>query len=246
MHLVFEKGVRALFVIAISFFVASILFLFFKPLPIFYHPIKKIELYTSVDLSKVLFVKEVKKKKEIKLDFKLKGIYSDKNRGFVILEDKKNVIFLDLGSSYKGFKLIKIGKDYIKLKNENKTFTLTFDKKLEKLDNKKPKKITYPKERMDKVQRSLIKFYKRNLRFVWRWVSIRKTDKGYKVVRVDPNSIIAKLGLREGDIILKVNGKDLNNDNDAWRIYNNIQKYDEVRITILRNNKLKELRYEIY
>ena len=95
--------------------------------------------------------------------------------------------------------------------------------------------------------------YRRNFQKIWQNISIQeqidpKTKKlqGFKVIKVNKNSIFGKIGLQKGDIIIGANNKIFRTYSDVFKIYNNIDKYNSLKLTILRNNKKKDLEYEIY
>ena len=68
---------------------------------------------------------------------------------------------------------------------------------------------------------------------------------GFKVTKVNSKSVFAVLGLKKNDIIKKVNNKSLTNYNEAFKIYNNIDKINYFNILIIRDNKEMELSYDI-
>ena len=63
---------------------------------------------------------------------------------------------------------------------------------------------------------------------------------------VKKDSLFAKLGLRKGDIITGVNGKKLKSVSQVFKIYNNMDKLDSLKLTITRDNQEKELEYEVF
>ena len=248
----FKSLINVFFIIAVGYFISNISFLFLQKTPIFYYPYDKIISFYDIEISNLFYKKPVIKKhikKVFSFEFQLNGIYNDGKKGFVILKDKTKTIFVDLGNSYKGYKLIKINLNNVVFEKDSKKYILKLkNDKNKKQSNVKPKKTAkkvYPKKIFHKIPRSLVRYYKINLRFIWQNVAINKTNKGYKITYLNPNSILGKLGLREGDILLEVNGVKLKNDSEAWNLYNNINKFDEVKIVILRNNKRKVFKYEI-
>ena len=170
-------------------------------------------------------------------NYTLKAIYQDKKRGFIILTKNKKTIFLDLGKSIDGYKLIKISQTSAIFEKNSKKYILQLQKiKPIKIENKNTSSYT--------ISKTTINEYK-NPAKIWNNIHIIKLTKGYKVTYVNKNSIFYKIGLRKGDIILEVNNTPLI-DAYAWRIYHNINKYQNILITIKRNNKIKVLNYEIY
>jgi type II secretion system protein C len=69
---------------------------------------------------------------------------------------------------------------------------------------------------------------------------------GFRVLSVNKNSPLAKLGIRAGDIIQSFNGIRLDNYSSVLEIYNNAKSYSRVKLEIMRNNEKKEFEYEIY
>ena len=246
--------INIIFVLALSYFISTILFIFLKPLPLYYFPFKHQFMFFDLSLENHLFLHPIKKKtikKEINYikDFKLIGIYFDGKKGFVIIKDKNKSVFIDLNKFYKGYKLIKINSDNVIFVKNGKKYILYLTSKKSKnnLHTKKNiSKLIYPKKIMNRVQRSLVNFYKNNISVIWQNIRLVKVSNGYKITYIQPNSIFTKLGLRRGDILIEVNGRRLLNDSDAWDLYQNLNKFDEIRVKILRNNKEKVLKYEIY
>jgi type II secretion system protein C len=69
---------------------------------------------------------------------------------------------------------------------------------------------------------------------------------GFRVLSINRNSPLAKLGLRTGDIIQSFNGIRLDNYSSVLEIYNNAKSYTKVKLEVIRSNKKKEFEYEIY
>ena len=61
---------------------------------------------------------------------------------------------------------------------------------------------------------------------------------GLYIARVIPNCAAAKAGLREGDILLKVNGTDVNSYASMMEEVGLFNPGDEVNVTFLRDRKL--------
>ena len=99
---------------------------------------------------------------------------------------------------------------------------------------------------MTKISKKIFEFYKKRLSIVWSQIGIIKTDDGYKITYVKRPSIFSAIGLKKGDIILEINGKKLNSDADAWNLYKNIDKFNDIELKIKRNYQTKVLHYEIY
>ncbi len=172
-------------------------------------------------------------------DIKLKGVYYDGQKGFVIIEDKNKTYFIDLNKKYKGYKLIKIALNYAIFEKNQKEYKIVMKK--EKIHSNY-KIINEP---VKYVKKKVFLEYKNNLSKIWKNIGIIKTDKGYKITYINKNSIFYKLGLRRRDILLEVNGRKLKNDADAWDLYNNADKFNQFEIKILRDNQIKVLNYEM-
>lgn len=70
---------------------------------------------------------------------------------------------------------------------------------------------------------------------------------GYRISGIKMGSIIEKLGIKNGDIIKKVNTVPVVSEKDAFMIYQNIMKYgiERVVVKILRNNFPYTLLYHL-
>ena len=181
----------------------------------------------------------------------LKAIYAAGKNGVIAIEDKKRKItILQVGESFNGYKLIKVTPQSAIFEKNKKLYEIKLNEK--ELEGKYS--ITQentPYENL--ISKQEINSYKKHFKKIWQNISIDEqydphTHKltGFKVTRINKNSIFGKLGLQVGDIIIGVNNKIFHSLADVYKIYKNIDKYDAIKIMILRNNQRKDLEYEIY
>ncbi len=68
---------------------------------------------------------------------------------------------------------------------------------------------------------------------------------GFVLRNVKPNGIYAKLGLRNGDVLLKINEFDITDPETALRAFNELRGADEIELHIRRGGREQTLRYLI-
>jgi len=232
------------FGITFGAFIWGISLIFLKKVPIYYIPIKKDYSFYSINLTDIFFnteIRVIKKPIETLRGVKLKAVYFNGKKGFIIVEEKNKTYFVDLGKFYKGYKLIKIGFNYAIFEKNNKKYKL--EMKLSKIKN--TFSIKAPQKNRIMVSKKVFDEYFNNLNKIWNNIGIVKTQKGYMITYIRPNSIFDKIGLKKNDILLEVNGRKLKNDADAWNLYKNAVHFNSFEIKILRNHKEKVLYYEM-
>ncbi len=193
-------------------------------------------------------VVKIKEKMYDLKDLALKAIYKDNHSGVVIVVDikTKEATVLSKGESIKGYKLIEIYTKYVIFLKNRRRYTLKLYDDLN-IQDTMIKEIQ--KDNLVVSKKDLMK-YATNFNSIWRNISIEdvKKDKkiiGFKVTYIRRKSIFGKLGLKKGDIIIRVNSEPITNYAQAFKIYNNIKSYDYLEVTVLRNGKEKDLDYEI-
>jgi type II secretion system protein C len=74
-----------------------------------------------------------------------------------------------------------------------------------------------------------------------------KDDKtaGLKLFAIRPNTLYSKLGLRNGDVVLKLNGIELTDPESALKAFEGIKDAQTVTMDIVRRGKPKTLKFEI-
>jgi general secretion pathway protein C len=71
---------------------------------------------------------------------------------------------------------------------------------------------------------------------------------GFLVRQIKPGSVYEKLGLRVGDIIRKVNGREVNTIDEVLRVYQQlggVQKAGDIELEIMRGGQPEQLRYSV-
>ncbi|MGH2617760.1 MAG: PDZ domain-containing protein, partial [Thermomicrobiales bacterium] len=68
---------------------------------------------------------------------------------------------------------------------------------------------------------------------------------GFRVFSIKPQSLIDRLGLKNGDIIQRVNGVELSDPSTALTLLQDLQGNSQMRIDVLRNQQPVTLSYEI-
>ncbi len=181
----------------------------------------------------------------------LKGLYGKGSKGFAIVALKsspKNTSIVSVGDVFSGYTLktilsngvafIKAGKEYVLNMEETKAIKGSITAVVK--DDGEPKDVS----------RSDINFYAKNPKQIWKDIAIKEVKngnkiEGFKVTRIKKNSKMDRLGLKKGDIIIKVNNVELKSYKDALDIYAKIDKLKSVEIVVMRNNQEQELVYEI-
>lgn len=68
---------------------------------------------------------------------------------------------------------------------------------------------------------------------------------GFRLTGIRPNSIFYNMGLKSGDIIMGVDGKDIESVDDALKFYQNLQSSSRLQLQIKRRGRLKTIDYHI-
>jgi len=68
---------------------------------------------------------------------------------------------------------------------------------------------------------------------------------GFRLFSIKPQSLIERLGLKNGDIVQRVNGVELSDPSTAFSLLQDLQGHSQVRIDVLRNRQPVTLSYEI-
>ena len=182
----------------------------------------------------------------------LKGIYRKKKSGYIIVAMKSSpnkTEILGIGESYGGYTLVAIKPSSAIFERRSINYILKLHSDTPFANGKKYAPfIEGEPYQMSRVE---IQRYAKNFGQILQDINIievknRGKLKGFKITRIRKNTPFSHLGLRKGDIIIKVNNEPLKSYADALIIYQNINDIKEIELIVLRNNKEKELRYEIY
>lgn len=68
---------------------------------------------------------------------------------------------------------------------------------------------------------------------------------GLAISNIKPNSIFRRMGLRNGDVLKKVEGQDIQTVDDALRLYDSMKSADRVSVVIERRGSLRNIDYSI-
>jgi general secretion pathway protein C len=68
---------------------------------------------------------------------------------------------------------------------------------------------------------------------------------GFKVFAIKPQSIFAKIGLKNGDVIRKVNDQDITSPEKAFGVFQELRNEKNLTVEISRRGQNQSLNYEI-
>ena len=100
------------------------------------------------------------------------------------------------------------------------------------------------------VKRSQIDTAIKDVNTLMKQIRIRPNFKngkpdGFRLTGIRPNSIFYNMGLKSGDIIMGVDGKDIESVDDALKFYQSLQSSSKVQLQIKRRGRLKTIDYRI-
>ncbi|NWF66099.1 MAG: PDZ domain-containing protein [Campylobacterales bacterium] len=203
---------------------------------------------------------EIKQEDLLKIDnLILKALYSAGSNSFVVIcetTSQNKSEFLKINDTYKGFKLLEIKEKDAIFDKDGKKYSLTF--KEEKSSTKVAQSVSLPIDTQVSTNGAVrvvgkreIQKYRENFNSIWDNIAIKEivnngVIEGFKVLSIKSDSIFNQLGLKANDVIKAVNNKEIKNYSDAFKIYNNIDNMESLKLTIIRDNQVKELEYEVF
>ena len=67
--------------------------------------------------------------------------------------------------------------------------------------------------------------------------------KGFRIFAVTPDSNWAKSGLRNGDVIESINGREVTNTSDLAELLADLEKADSIQLEVKRGGKQQRITY---
>jgi general secretion pathway protein C len=68
---------------------------------------------------------------------------------------------------------------------------------------------------------------------------------GLALSSIKPNSIFRRMGLRNGDVITGVDGREISSVDDALRLVDNLKSASTVSVQLKRRGRQKDIEYHI-
>lgn len=177
--------------------------------------------------------------------FKLMGTVAGKN-AFAVLKKGKHILILKKGSRVDGYILEDINFDGITLMDGNRKVVLKFKK------SNKFSKSTSESATLNKVvfkREEILNAYK-NINKILTTVNIvpfYKSGKfsGYQINTLRNGSFLYRIGLRSGDIIVKINGEKIDSPNKLMEMLSKLNDMTAVNIDLLRRGERKTIFVEV-
>ncbi|MEK7280410.1 MAG: PDZ domain-containing protein [Nitrospirota bacterium] len=68
---------------------------------------------------------------------------------------------------------------------------------------------------------------------------------GFRVVSITPDSFYAKIGIKNGDVLQRINGMELREPDSFFKVFQQLKDESSITLDLIRNNKKETLDYEI-
>ena len=68
---------------------------------------------------------------------------------------------------------------------------------------------------------------------------------GVRLYAIKPDSIFSKLGLQNGDILKSINGNNLDDFNQAVKLFEKLRDEKSIAVTLERNGTTREFKYQV-
>jgi type II secretion system protein C len=184
-----------------------------------------------------------------KLDsMKLRGIYVSKEQAFVAIQDGTSIEIISRNEVYKGYTLAEVFPLKAIFTKEGARYEVSLEEEVAK----KPVLADVSGDDVVRfIAKPQIKKHTQDMSTIWKNISIQEIVEkgkleGFKVTKIEPTSIFGKLGLQVGDIIIGANNKRFVTYSDVLKLYQEIDKIGNLKLTFIRDKQEKELEYEIY
>ncbi|WP_373035037.1 PDZ domain-containing protein [Sulfurimonas sp.] len=205
-------------------------------------------------------------------DFAINSILLSANEDMVIASDPKGGVFLSLNDSYKNYKLIEIYQKKAKFQKGLNYYWAFLNPDDEKEFKKNPNpsstgvatnqssniRTTTAKKMFEEIKVKNGKYYiPQDMLYEYsdaskfastigvRIYNINNTI-SFKVIHIKASSIFNKLGIKQGDMIVKMNNLPFTSPSQPIKLFQNLKNLKQLKLTIQRQGKTKELKYEVY
>ena len=196
-------------------------------------------------------------------DIKLKGIIKLRASKFALLRKGNLIKFVKEGDRFSGYKVKKIDDFTVLLEKDSKLYKVSIDidaSSSVSVNRKLSKVNTVSKNSEDKfikkdsnviqVDKRFIEEKTEDIGTIFKNVLLVPEIKngqtiGFRFKYIKPNTLLYKLGLRSGDLILSVNNMPIRTAEEAFKIYNMVRNEKYINIEIERKGQRKVLTYEI-
>lgn len=249
------------------YFSNSILFFILPKVSVEYSPENRVLIdYKHYDMGALFknqttpfFKKSIKKTVLPTLSgFELVAIYAmaDGN-GWITIKNKstQKTTTIQTGKRFKGYLLKSIMHNNALFENNGNIYKLEIKRKKQKFEiiTKNDELSWKEKIIVDgnkiQIQRKFFDTPVNDFKKVWQSVDAKliknQPMSGYLLSKIAKDSMLLSLGLKQNDIINKINGITILGYEEIFNIYNKVKLLKKLNITVYRNNRLVELTYEI-
>jgi general secretion pathway protein C len=212
--------------------------------------------------------KKEEKVKEIETDarldnWKLKATFVQGDNSFIIVEEGKDSNFIYKFSMHKGYKLIEVYPDRAVFERNKKHYDVVLsegdDKKSSNsghVESSSSKDMSSAEEELlapegpANITREELNSYIKNPNKIWKNIRIQevrvkgKID-GFRVNYVKKNSFFDRAGMKSGDIIKGIDGKEIKSLSDVMKYYSNIDTLDGLSLSVKRGDNEIDLDFNV-
>jgi len=199
-------------------------------------------------------VKDLEELEPTSLKIALLGtVVGGQQDGFAVIEEvgKKKQGLYRVGDSVEGATVRKIlrGKVILRVNDKDEVLTMK-EETASRGEPGYPREQSAEKEGTVVVRRSEVEKSLKNVHQLLSQVRIRPhfTDgvaDGLAVSNIKPGSIFARMGLRNGDIVQGLNGRNIQTPDDVMEVYQRLKSGSRITVQIMRNGEEKIINYQI-
>ncbi|UCH00842.1 MAG: PDZ domain-containing protein [Deltaproteobacteria bacterium] len=205
------------------------------------------------EASREIGEEEIEDLKPTSLKLALLGtVVGDQQSAVAVIEeiDKKKQGLYRAGDSVQSAIVRKIlrGKIILRVKDRDEILTIE-EGAASRAEKEYPKSKPIKKSSTIMVGRSDLEESISNIHQLLSQVRIRphfrdgKAD-GLAITNIKPGSIFAKLGLRNGDVVQGINGRDIKSPDDVLEVYNKLKSGSQVALQISRGGRQRIINYK--
>jgi general secretion pathway protein C len=208
---------------------------------------------TAAEVAKEAEIENVEALEPTSLKLALYGtVTGDRESAFAVIEetDKRKQGLYRIGDSVKDATIKKILREKVVLRVGSRDEILTMEESAASRRKGKPS-VSEPVARGSTitVNRQDLESSLQDISKILSEVRIRPHFKdgesdGLSVTRIRPGSIFTKLGLRNGDVVQKIDDKEISSPEDVLGLYEKLKSGSGVSVQISRRNRQRTLNYK--